>query len=262
MRRPVVSQREGPCPRSRASATIRTRANGTWVIVKVDDRPARPLRDRLGQRPLPGRHGRRGDRAVARAAADRPRRRPHRGHLAVDATPAATGATARSATPRWPASTWRCGTSRAKRPGMPVYQLLGGAVPRGGALLRPRQRRHARGAGRRRPALPRGGLPVIRCQLGHYGGGGFIDRREAGVPPTNALAASTRVFDDELYLETIAAMFDHLRDKLGFGRQADPRRPRAPASRTTPSRSPSCSSRTGSSSWRTRCRRSRSPTTA
>jgi len=104
---------------------------------------------------------------------------------------------------------------KGKQAGMPVYQLLGGpcrtAVPcyahAGGhdldALVEDVQR------------YVEEGWSVIRCQLGAYGGGGFIDADEA-LRPRNAWPQKA-VFDDEAYLENIPRMFEHLRKKLGFG---------------------------------------------
>ena len=56
---------------------------------------------------------------------------------------------------------------------------------------------------------------MIRCQLGQYGGGGFLDPATAG-RPTNAWP-QRRIFDDEAYLEAIPEMFAYLREHLGFG---------------------------------------------
>ncbi len=103
---------------------------------------------------------------------------------------------------------------KGKEAGMPLYQLLGGpcraAVPcyahaSGSdtqALLEDIQRYLAEG------------YSVIRCQLGPYGGGGFVPATEAK-RPENA-GPLQRIFDDERYLETIPAMFEHLRSVLGF----------------------------------------------
>jgi mannonate dehydratase len=104
---------------------------------------------------------------------------------------------------------------KGKEAGMPVYQLLGGpcrtAVPcyahAGGtdlAALEDDIRRYIEE-----------GYRVIRCQLGPYGGGGFIDAAKAG-RPRNAWPQN-RAFDDEAYLENIPKMFEYLRSKLGFG---------------------------------------------
>ncbi len=102
-----------------------------------------------------------------------------------------------------------------KECGKPVYQLLGGpcraAVP---------CYAHASGADlveleedvRRYLAE---GYQVVRCQLGAYGGGGFIEAASAG-QPRNAWPYPT-AFDDEAYLENVPRMFEYLRGKLGFG---------------------------------------------
>lgn len=104
---------------------------------------------------------------------------------------------------------------KGKEAGMPVYQLLGGpcrsAVPcyahAGGndlVELEEDVRRYMEE-----------GYQVIRCQLGPYGGGGFIEAEKAG-RPKNAWH-QTYAFDDEVYMENIPKMFDYLRSKLGFG---------------------------------------------
>jgi mannonate dehydratase len=104
---------------------------------------------------------------------------------------------------------------KGKEAALPIYQLLGGpcraAVPcyahAGGndlgALLEDVQRYIDEG------------WAVIRCQLGNYGGGGFIDAENA-LRPRNAWHQQ-RAFDDETYLENVPKMFEYLRGKLGFG---------------------------------------------
>ncbi|HAA77487.1 TPA: mandelate racemase, partial [Candidatus Latescibacteria bacterium] len=104
---------------------------------------------------------------------------------------------------------------KGKEAGMPIYQLLGGpcrsAVPcyahAGGGDLEALLDDIQKYIDER--------WPVIRCQLGNYGGGGFIDPNEA-VRPKNAWS-DKRVFDDEAYLENIPKMFEFLRSRLGFG---------------------------------------------
>lgn len=104
---------------------------------------------------------------------------------------------------------------KGKEANMPVYQLLGGpcraAVPcyahaSGNDLveLEDDVRRYLEE-----------GYQVVRCQLGAYGGGGFVDTTKVG-PPKNA-EPQPYAFDDEAYLENVPRMFEHLRDKLGFG---------------------------------------------
>jgi mannonate dehydratase len=104
---------------------------------------------------------------------------------------------------------------KGKEAGMPVYQLLGGPC-------RPAVPCYAHAGGNDLEALVEDiqryveeGWPVIRCQLGNYGGGGFIDADKA-LRPRNAWPQSS-AFDDEAYLEAIPRMFEHLRKKLGFG---------------------------------------------
>jgi len=103
---------------------------------------------------------------------------------------------------------------KGKEAGMPVYQLLGGpcraAVPC-----------YAHAGGRDLPSLEDSvreymeeGYQVIRCQLGGYGGGGFLGPDKAKLPK-NAWSQNSS-FDDEAYIESIPKMFDYLRSKLGF----------------------------------------------
>lgn len=104
---------------------------------------------------------------------------------------------------------------KGKEAGMPVYQLLGGAC-------RAAVPCYAHASGGTLEALEEDvqryiedGWPVIRCQLGPYGGGGFIDADKA-LRPSNAWPQA-RVFDDELYIENVTAMFERLRARFGFG---------------------------------------------
>jgi mannonate dehydratase len=105
---------------------------------------------------------------------------------------------------------------KGKEASMPVYELLGGpcraAVPcyahAGGQDLAELEDSIR--------AYMEEGYAVIRCQLGAYGGGGFLEPAQAKLP-RNAWTRNSVYFDDEAYLENIPRMFEYLRSKLGFG---------------------------------------------
>ncbi|MEZ4869533.1 MAG: enolase C-terminal domain-like protein [Caldilineaceae bacterium] len=193
--------------------TIRTRAAGTWVIVKV-------LTDQ------PGLYG-------IGSASDH-----YRAQTVITAietiAPLIIGRDASQIEDIWQ-SIYTCGYWRndsiintvqagidmalwdikGKEAGMPVYQLLGGAC-RSAVMA------YAHAGGNDLAELEEDvrrymaeGYQVIRCQLGPYGGGGFLDAQEARLPHNHW--GHTRVFDDEAYLENIPNMFAYLRDKIGFG---------------------------------------------
>jgi len=192
---------------------IRTRANGTWGIVKV-------LTDQPGLYGIGSVSDIRYQETVIKAV--------------ETITPMLIGREAGRIEDIWQAvyasGYWRNGPIlntalggvdvalwdiKGKEAGMPVYALLGGpcraAVPA-----------YAHAGGRDVDELEDDvrrymaeGYEVIRCQLGAYGGGGFRDPADVS-RPKNAWPA-TRIFDDEAYLDNIPAMFDALRDRLGFG---------------------------------------------
>ena len=104
---------------------------------------------------------------------------------------------------------------KGKEAGMPVYQLLGGPC-------RSAVQCYAHASGRDLVELEddvrrylEEGYQVVRCQLGAYGGGGFVDAHGVGMP--KQAWSPSLYFDDEAYLETIPKMFEHLRSTLGFG---------------------------------------------
>ena len=193
---------------------IRTRANGTWVIVKV-------ITDQ------PGLYG-------IGSASDHYHSATVITAIETMIGPKLIGREAGHIEDNWQSAFtsgyWRNGSIlntalagidmalwdiKGKEAGMPVYQLLGGpcrtAVPC-----------YAHASGADLAALEEDvrrymeeGYQVIRCQLGPYGGGGFIASDQAG-QPRNAWPQG-RVFDDEVYLEKIPAMFDYLQKKLGYG---------------------------------------------
>jgi mannonate dehydratase len=192
---------------------IRTRANGSWTIVKV-------LTDQPGLYGIGSASDYRHSETVIKAV--------------ETVAPAVIGREAGQIEDIWQSvyasGYWRNGSIlntalgaidvalwdiKGKEAGMPVYDLLGGpcraAVPcyahAGGSDLAALEDSVR--------AYVEEGYSVIRCQLGAYGGGGFLAPEQARQPKTAWPQA--RIFDDEAYLENIPAMFDYLRSRLGFG---------------------------------------------
>ena len=102
---------------------------------------------------------------------------------------------------------------KGKEAGLPVYQLFGGAC-------RAAVPCYAHASGSDTQALADDirryldeGFPVVRCQRGGYGGGGFLSTGKA-TRPANAWGDGL-AFDDEEYLRQIPEMFEHLRGELG-----------------------------------------------
>lgn len=104
---------------------------------------------------------------------------------------------------------------KGKRAGMPVYSLLGGrarvAVP---VYDHAREELTFEGCEEAVRRSMERGFTHIRVQLGGYGGGGFIEPGK-GERPRGGPAG--RVFDEEMYVDTIPRLFEHIRAKVGFG---------------------------------------------
>lgn len=107
---------------------------------------------------------------------------------------------------------------KGKEAGLPVYQLLGGAcrsaVPcyghaGGRDIIELKENVHQ---------FIEAGYTVIRCQLGSYGGGGFIPAEQAQLPD-HAWTKEGVVFDESMYIRSIPEMFEQLRLEFGSGVQ-------------------------------------------
>lgn len=103
---------------------------------------------------------------------------------------------------------------KGKRAGMPVYELLGGRVRDAVPCYD-----HAGGATPEvcvesaQKSLEKG-FRFVRIQLGNYGGGGFLPPGQGERPEGGR---NEKAFDEEVYVETIPKLFEHVRAKLGFG---------------------------------------------
>ena len=114
---------------------------------------------------------------------------------------------------------------KGKEAGMPVYQLLGGPV-------RSAVPCYAHAVGNTLPELEddirrymQDGWQYIRCQVGAYGGGGFVPATRPHTPDPSRTPwgeawpswPAGQAFDDDVYIESTVAMFAHLRERIGFG---------------------------------------------
>jgi mannonate dehydratase len=103
---------------------------------------------------------------------------------------------------------------KAKRAGMPLYELFGGKARDAVAVYD-----HQGGKTKEEclASLQRSmanGYTHVRIQLGSYGGGGYIpsgqgDRPEGGY--------QGRAFDQQQYINAIPPLFEYLREQAGFG---------------------------------------------
>lgn len=101
---------------------------------------------------------------------------------------------------------------KGKRAGMPVYELLGGKVRDAVPLYAHADGRSFQELEEQVRKYMEEGYRHVRAQLGGYGGGGIIPAGQGSRPEGGH---TRRAFDEELYVETIPRLFEHLRAKLG-----------------------------------------------
>jgi mannonate dehydratase len=98
---------------------------------------------------------------------------------------------------------------KAKRAGMPLYQLLGGKCREGAAVYRHADGREPKEVEDRVRALAAEGYQYVRAQLGGYGG----TRVERPAPEG---AQPGVYYDPRAYRLGVERLFDHLRSAIGF----------------------------------------------
>jgi mannonate dehydratase len=101
---------------------------------------------------------------------------------------------------------------KGKRAGMPVYDLLGGKAREAVPLYAHADGRDMQQVEDNVRRFMEEGYSHVRAQMGGYGGGGFIPPGQGSRPATGY---SGPAFDEDLYIDTITQLFDHLRSKLG-----------------------------------------------
>ena len=101
---------------------------------------------------------------------------------------------------------------KGKRAGMPVYELLGGKARDAVALYAHADGRDMEQVTDNVRKYMEEGYRHVRAQMGGYGGGGMIPPGKGSRP---ASGFSGPAFDEELYMNTMTRLFEHLRAKLG-----------------------------------------------
>lgn len=102
---------------------------------------------------------------------------------------------------------------KAKRAGMPVYELLGGKVRDAVPCYDHAGGRDKEAALESVQKSLANGFRYVRIQLGNYGGGGFIPKGEGNRPEGGYGGPA---FDEEMYVDTVPKLFEYVRSKIGF----------------------------------------------
>jgi mannonate dehydratase len=101
---------------------------------------------------------------------------------------------------------------KGKRAGMPVFELLGGKVRDGVPIYAHADGRDPNEVVENIRKYMDEGYRHVRAQMGGYGGGGVIPAGQGSRP---ASGFSGPAFDEDIYLEQIPKLFEHIRVKLG-----------------------------------------------
>jgi mannonate dehydratase len=102
---------------------------------------------------------------------------------------------------------------KGKRASMPVYELMGGKARDGVPVYDHAAGRDKEAAVEAVQKSMANGFRFIRVQFGGYGGGGFIPPGQGSRPEGGR---NEQAFDEEMYVENVPRMFEHVRSKVGF----------------------------------------------
>ena len=102
---------------------------------------------------------------------------------------------------------------KGKRAGMPVYDLLGGKARDAVPVYAHADGRDLQQVTENVRKFVEEGYRHVRAQMGGYGGGGFYPAGKGSRP---ASGFSGPAFDEDVYLQTIPKLFEHLRAQLGW----------------------------------------------
>jgi mannonate dehydratase len=101
---------------------------------------------------------------------------------------------------------------KGKRAGMPVYDLLGGKARDAVPMYAHADGRDLQQVEDNVRKYMEEGYRHVRAQMGGYGGGGYIEP-DKGSRPAHGFGG--QAFDEDLYVDAMPKMFEHLRTKLG-----------------------------------------------
>jgi len=101
---------------------------------------------------------------------------------------------------------------KGKRAGMPVYDLLGGKARDAVPIYAHADGRDMQQVEDNVRKYMQEGYRHVRAQMGGYGGGGYV---AAGKGSRPAGGFGGQAYDEDLYVDAIPKLFEHLRAKLG-----------------------------------------------
>ncbi|MFW6309093.1 MAG: enolase C-terminal domain-like protein, partial [bacterium] len=98
---------------------------------------------------------------------------------------------------------------KAKRAGMPLYELFGGKCREGAAVYRHADGNNVEEVEKNVRSYMEEGIQYIRCQMGGYGG-----KNQNIKKPDNSPQGA--YFDPEKYYQSVISLFKHMRKSIGY----------------------------------------------